>query len=278
MWTTFLFIFALIVAVPVFALWGMENKTVDEFCKNDFNALPFNMGKFFKENPDMSANKLDILLNGPSKILCSKACPCAPIDKNKWDTAWQVKMATPNALAKLSNKQRTWDFTGNIKTLKECVTYLGREDADSTMVAEALNAVNNKAADNFFADDSMKNIDSDLSRPADFKKDKKRKQKQLEKLVNGKYMKIYNILETKWDCQAICTPSPFWLTQDISKGMPTEGCVYRMKKELDESVKGWGGCFIGFLLYILCLLGWSCTTYQHNTNDEFEGANGKDRA
>lgn len=75
-------------------------------------------------------------------------------------------------------------------------------------------------------------------------------------------MKIYNILETKWDCQAVCTPSPFWMTQDISKGPPTEGCVYRMKKELDESAKGWGGCFIGFLLYILCLMCWSCTTYQ----------------
>lgn len=78
----------IIIAVPVFALWGMETKTVDEFCKNDFNALPFNFGEYFKKNPDMSATKLDILLNGPSKIMCSKACPCAPIDKTKWSMKW----------------------------------------------------------------------------------------------------------------------------------------------------------------------------------------------
>lgn len=66
----------------------METKTVDEFCKNDFNALPFNFGEYFKKNPDMSATKLDILLNGPSKIMCSKACPCAPIDKTKWSMKW----------------------------------------------------------------------------------------------------------------------------------------------------------------------------------------------
>lgn len=88
LWITLLFIFALIVAIPVFALWGMENKTVDDFCKNDFSALPFNFGDYFKKNPDMSANKLDILLNGPSKIMCSKACPCAPIDKSKWGLKW----------------------------------------------------------------------------------------------------------------------------------------------------------------------------------------------
>lgn len=74
-------------------------------------------------------------------------------------------MAAPNALATLSKKQRTWDFTGNIKTLKECVAYLGREDADASMVSQALNAVNNKEADKFFDDPSMKNIDSDLTRP-----------------------------------------------------------------------------------------------------------------
>jgi len=82
---TLLWIFSLCIAIPGFAMWGMKEETVGAFCKNNFDAIPFGYGKYFRENPDMSARRFDIMMNGPSKILCSDACPCAPIDTSKWN-------------------------------------------------------------------------------------------------------------------------------------------------------------------------------------------------
>lgn len=50
--TFLLFIFTLVVAIPTFSVWNMENETVDSFCKNDFEALPFDFADYFREHPD----------------------------------------------------------------------------------------------------------------------------------------------------------------------------------------------------------------------------------
>lgn len=91
--------------------------------------------------------------------------------------------------------------------------------------------------------------------------------------MNGVYMKIYKVLESKWECQAVCTTSPFWMTKDITAGPPKQGCAYAMKGYLDQNAAAWGGAMIFFIFYIMCLFFWSCTTYAHTGEEANEFTN-----
>ena len=121
--TFLLFVFTLIVAVPVFAIWGLDDGTVANFCKNDYNKMPFKMGEYFEEHPDMHASRFDNTLNMPAQLLCSDACPCAAIDQNKWSKEIQKDMDAGTTFDEPA-KGRTWNFVGTIKNMKECVAHL----------------------------------------------------------------------------------------------------------------------------------------------------------
>merc|ERR1712195_203955 len=134
-------IFVLVVSVPVFAVWGMDDNVVIDFCKNDYDKLPFKMGEYFTEPPDMHASRFDKVLNKPAEILCSDACPCVAVEQTKWPKATQAEMvATRSFDAPAAG--RTWNFTGTIKSMKECVTHLKDPATDPKYVCWALKKVN----------------------------------------------------------------------------------------------------------------------------------------
>lgn len=93
---------------------------------------------------------------------------------------------------------------------------------------------------------------------------------QLKKWIDSVYMKIWQVLETKFECQSICTPSPFWMTKPISAGPPTEGCVFVAKRTLDENAKTWGGFMVFLLFFLMFMIICSCSIYQHTGDDADE--------
>lgn len=86
-------------------------------------------------------------------------------------------------------------------------------------------------------------------------------------------MKIYKVLESKFDCQAVCTTSPFYMTKDITTGPPKRGCAYAMKAYMDDHAASWGGGFIFFMIYIACVMCWSCSTFSFTGEDANEFTN-----
>lgn len=139
--TFLLFVFTLVVAVPVFSIWGMDDNVVIDFCKNDYDKLPFKMGEYFTEHPDMHASRFDKVLNKPAELLCSDACPCVAVEQTKWPKATQLEMVATRSFDSPA-KGRTWNFTGTIKNMEECVAHLKDPATDPKYNCWALKQVN----------------------------------------------------------------------------------------------------------------------------------------
>ena len=50
--TLILIVFTFVVAIPVWSVASLDNVVVDEFCVGNYDSMPFNMGKYFKEHKD----------------------------------------------------------------------------------------------------------------------------------------------------------------------------------------------------------------------------------
>jgi len=83
------------------------------------------MGTYFREHPNETPDTYDQYLNAPISVLCSDACPCVDIDKNRWSVEMQESMANPGVSTGPNEamefpiiKNRTWNFTGKIDTIQ----------------------------------------------------------------------------------------------------------------------------------------------------------------
>ena len=139
--TFLLIIFTFVVAIPVWSVASLDDKVVDSFCQAKYDDLPFNMEKYFTENKDMTAKRFDAFLNKPSEVLCSDACPCVAIEQGKWPKKTQAAMSS-GALFSNKSAGRTWNFSGSIKNMTECVAHLKNANTDEKYTCFALKTVN----------------------------------------------------------------------------------------------------------------------------------------
>ena len=86
-------------------------------------------------------------------------------------------------------------------------------------------------------------------------------------------MKIYKVLEDKFDCQSVCSVSPFWMTKDVTKGPPKKACAFVMKKYIDDYATSWSWGFAFFIIYLSCVMCWSCSTLSFTGEEANEFTN-----
>lgn len=151
--------------------------------------------------------------------------------------------------------------------MSECVTHLKDKATDKKYTCFALKLTNTDATS------ENKNKEIAETNNAKCTGDSEAEGKKFEKLMNGVYMKLYTVLEKKWDCQSVCTPSPFYMTKDVTVGPPKQACAYALKKYMDDHAAAWGGGFIFFFIYVACLMCWSCSTFSFTAGDADEFTN-----
>jgi len=165
---------------------------------------------------------------------------------------------------------RTWNFSGKIKNMTECIAHIKNSSTDERYTCFALKTANESK----FSRDNLNKEVRDVSSECKAA-NRDEEAARFEKLMTGVYMKIYKVIEDKFDCQSMCTTSPFYMTKDVTVGPPKRGCAYAAKEYVDEYASSWGGGMIFFLFYISCVLCWSCSTFSFTGEEANEFVNAK---
>jgi hypothetical protein len=90
---------------------------------------------------------------------------------------------------------RTWNFSGSIKNMTECVAHLKKSTTDEKFTCAALKTLNDSELARQNKNESVKNISSNCDVA-----NKKEEAERFEKLMTGVFMKFYKVLEGKFDC------------------------------------------------------------------------------
>jgi hypothetical protein len=73
-----------------------------------------------------------------------------------------------------------------------------------------------------------------------------------------KYIKFISYVEETYECSGMCTPSLFYLTQSVEKGLPKQGCVKPFVQDVSDLFFELGATMIAsgvlflFMIIIIC--------------------------
>jgi len=80
-------------------------------------------------------------------------------------------------------------------------------------------------------------------------------------------MALTKALETKLDCQGMCTPSTWWWFKDITTGSPQVGCMLGIKRNFNETSGAAAIVMIVAVIVSLTLFCCSCGAVCNTKED-----------
>lgn len=73
-------VLVLVISIILLFITGVSNSTIDNFCAEDFSAMPFGLGSSL-EGSVYTPTSIDAFLNSPEEILCTDSCPCVSAEE-----------------------------------------------------------------------------------------------------------------------------------------------------------------------------------------------------
>lgn len=75
-------------------------------------------------------------------------------------------------------------------------------------------------------------------------------------------------IEIKMECQGLCKPPLFYVTQNLEKGRPLEACAVKLHETIDADIFILGVALLGIALLMLLMLVCQCPLWRYDVNKE----------